>query len=262
MKKLVTLALCLLMLLSLLSVCQAEAAGNPWVGLWRNAYISGTSLYSLNADGTFHFRVFPATGQNQVVTGKYKVSSDQITMSDRVYNGEKIGETTIPFGMIDGNTVVINGERCRRVPEKDASAVLANPTAPYNPGGIDAAAEYYTLGKDRIPSVLKVVGNRNIVNFDTEIANGTMVMVIVYWTDWADPTQAANDMAKYFQYLLALDDFIPLKSFDGLPYEGGVEMSFAKDSADEGNIVILDIDYNSKGYSLMFRKGEGKLTRN
>jgi hypothetical protein len=54
---------------------------------------------------------------------------------------------------------------------------------------------------------------------------------------------------------------MPLKSFDHLPFEGGVEMSFGKDSADAGNIIILDIEYNTKGYALLFRKTQGKLTR-
>ena len=90
--------------------------------------------------------------------------------------------------------------------------------------------------------------------------DGVLAMVIEYSTDPADHTQAANDVAIYFQYLRANESFVALKSFDGLPYEGGIEMSFAKNSVDTGNIIILDIDYNSKGYTLLFRKGEGSLT--
>ena len=92
--------------------------------------------------------------------------------------------------------------------------------------------------------------------------SGVTTMTVVYSTGPKDHTQAANDMAKYFKYLMANNDFLALKSFSHLPYEGGVEMSFAKDSVDKGKIIILDIDYNTKGYTLKFQKNNGTLTRN
>ena|GEM_PF-2981901 len=121
--------------------------------------------------------------------------------------------------------------------------------------------DHYTLGNDKITSIIKVVGERKVVRSNTEAKDDITAMVIEYSTDPNDMTQAANDIAKYFQYVMANDGFLALKSFDGLPYEGGIEMSFAKDSVDAGNIVLLDIDYNSKGYTLLFRKGKGSLTR-
>jgi hypothetical protein len=126
---------------------------------------------------------------------------------------------------------------------------------------VTADAEYYTLGNDRITSITKVVGQRNVVRSGAIRDSGVTTMTVVYSTDPADPTQAGNDVAKYFQYLLDNDDFLALKSFEDLPYEGGVEMSFGKDSVDNGQIIILDIDYDVKGYTLKFQKGEGKLTR-
>ena len=257
MKKMIRLALTITFLVAL---CGLAAAADTWVGLWRNVSLNGVSLYSLNADGTFEFRVFGLDGKKDIVKGKYNVAGDKINMTDRVYNGQKIGDFSPAFKS-DGDLALISGELCKRVTEKDAASVIANPTAPYNPGGINEAAEYYTLGNDRISSIMKVVGKRNIVNYNAVSDNGGTNMAVVYWTDPDDPTQAANDVAKYFQYLLANDDFLSLKAFNGLPYEGGVEMSFGKNSADEGNIVILNIDYNSKGYVLMFNKSSGTLTR-
>ena len=124
-----------------------------------------------------------------------------------------------------------------------------------------ADTDYYVLGNDKITSIIKVVGERKVVKSDPIAQEGVTGIVVEYSTDPDDFTQAANDVAKYFQYVMANDGFIPLKSFDSLPYEGGVEMSFAKESVDAGNIVLLDIDYNSKGYTLLFRKGKGTLTR-
>jgi len=125
----------------------------------------------------------------------------------------------------------------------------------------DADAEYYTLGADKVTSITKIVGARDLVKSDTVTNADVTTMTMVYSTDPNDHTQAANDMAKFFQYLMANDGFIPLKSFDGLPYEGGVEMQFAKESVDAGKLIILDMNYNSKGYTLIFTKGTGTLTR-
>ncbi|MCL1876308.1 MAG: hypothetical protein FWF87_08645 [Synergistaceae bacterium] len=257
MKKLHIIAL----IITLLAASCGLAAADQWVGLWRNASLNVVGLYSLNADGTFEFRLFHLDGKKEdIVTGKYKVAGDKINMTDRIHNGTKIGDFSPDFG-VDGNMVMIAGELSRRVSEKDAEAVLANPTAPYNLGGISDTSEHYTLENDSIPSVMKVVGQRNIVNYNSVTYSGGTNMAVVYWTDPADHTQAANDMAKYFQYLLDNDDFMSLKAFSGLPYEGGVEMSFGKNSVDAGNIIILDIDYNTRGYVLIFRKIEGTLTR-
>ena len=131
------------------------------------------------------------------------------------------------------------------------------------PGGNAAAAgEYYTLGNDKITSITKVVGQRNVIRSDAATTSGVTAMTVVYSTDPNDHTQAANDVGNYFQYLMANDDFLALKSFSGLPYEGGVEMSFAKESVDKEKIIILNIDYNISGYTLIFKKGDGILTRN
>jgi len=262
MKKLITLALCIFVFLSLLSGCKIEAAAAPWVGLWRNADHKAVSLYSINEDGTFNFQIFSLKSVRQAVSGKYKVSGNKITMSDRVYEGNKVGDVELTLEIIGSDTLALGNERCDRVPEKDAAALLANPTTPYNSGGMSATAEYYILGNDRIPSVMKAVGLRNVVKSDTKIVDDDVtIMLVVYWTDPNDMTQAANDMAKYFQYLLANDDFLSLKAFDGLPYDGGVEMKFAKNSVDDGKIIILNIDYSTTGYSLEFTKGKGTLTK-
>jgi hypothetical protein len=120
------------------------------------------------------------------------------------------------------------------------------------------AVEYcYTLDDDRIISIILIVGRRNVVKSVTETHDGIPAITVVYSTDPADPSQAANDVKAYFNYLVNEGDFHALKAFDGFPIEGGVEISVARDSDDEGHVIILDIDYNSKGYTLSFKKVHG-----
>jgi len=121
----------------------------------------------------------------------------------------------------------------------------------------------YALGKDSVTSIAGALGEERKMNgVSAETKNGVQTHTYEYLTDPDDPTQAANDVAVYFQYLLDHDDFLSMKAFNGLPYEGGVEMQFAKNSVDDGKIIILDIVYNEKGYTLTFTKGKGTLEEN
>jgi hypothetical protein len=121
----------------------------------------------------------------------------------------------------------------------------------------------YELGKDTITSIKGVIGDlgaRKVTGISTATENGVQTKVYSYSTDPDDGTQAANDIAAYWNYISENDGFLSLVSFDGLPYEGGVELRFAKESVDGGKIIIMDIDYNAKGYTVTITKGEGTLT--
>jgi hypothetical protein len=119
--------------------------------------------------------------------------------------------------------------------------------------------ENYKLGSDIIPSITSIVGDRLCAESDTEVIDGVTVMTIRYETDPDDKTQAANDVAAYFNYLIESEGFVSLVTFDTLPYEGGVDMRFAKNSNETGEIIILTIEYDYGGYILQFQKGEGTL---
>ena len=121
----------------------------------------------------------------------------------------------------------------------------------------------YEMGNDSIISVKSVLGEmgaRKMTSFNISINNGVQTNIYTYTTDPNDAKQAANDMAKYFQFICDNEGFLSMVTFDGLPYEGGVEMRFGKNSVDEGKIIILEIEYDTKGYTLTFTKCEGSLT--
>ena len=121
----------------------------------------------------------------------------------------------------------------------------------------------YDIGGDTVTSIGGVLGEpgkRKMTNKSTATSGGVNTYEYHYATDPDDPEQAANDVGKYFQYLQDNDGFISTKAFSGLPYGGGVEIQAARQSADEGKVIILDIEYNQKGYTLIFTKGAGTLT--
>ena len=206
-----------------------------------------------------------------------EILDDDITDDNIIDDKKKIDDVDI---LDDDNNTIIDDvktvepvktdkdEKKTTAPTKDVLSDLAKlfkktPDTPVTPDTKDTKdTEYYTLGNDKITSMTKLVGQRKVVKTDSGTKGDIMGLVIEYSTDPNDHTQAANDVAKYFQYLLANEEFVSLKAFSGMPYEGGIEMSFAKNSVDNGKIIILDIQYNSKGYTLEFRKGAGSLTRN
>ena len=182
------------------------------------------------------FSYLPYEGGVEMCFAKDSVDKGKVVILDIDYN-------------IKGYTLKFQKKNGKLTPNDPSDGIAA------------ASKEYYTLGNDKITSITKVVGQRNVVTSDTVTTSGVTTMTAVYSTDPNDHTQAANDVAKYFQYLMANENFLSLKPVSGLPYEGGVEMSFAIDSVDKGEIIILNIDYNTKGYTLKFKKSPGKLTR-
>jgi hypothetical protein len=230
--------------------------------LWRQEGPDGVELFGFNENGSFIAIISykPGKGQNFNMQGKYALTDGQLVLSEVLLNGNPRDNLNFRFEQ-NGDVAILGDNTYYRVLEKDIQTVIANPLATYVPSERAPDGEFYTIGNDKISSIAKVVGQRNVVKSDF-VMTDMLKLTVVYTTDPADHTQAANDIAKYFQHIMANDGFISLKAFNNLPYDGGVEMSFAKDSVDKGNIVIIDIDYNSKGYTLLFRKGRGSLTRN
>jgi len=113
---------------------------------------------------------------------------------------------------------------------------------------------YYKMGQDSITSKVDLVGKRKLVIKNTSTTSGVITNIYVYETNPKDKTQAANDVQAYFNYLIEKYGFESIVKLDYFPYEGGVELKLKKVSADEGQFIILDIEYNSTGYILTFSK--------
>ena len=138
------------------------------------------------------------------------------------------------------------------------SPTIAEPPV-YGPEDIPNPA-YYDLGRDLVASITQIVGEREISGYDRKTENGATILKAAYLTDPKDKTQPANDVWDYFQYLMNEEGFTSLVSFDVLPYEGGIDLSLAKYSVDEGQIIVVKIYYDSGGYTLEITKSEGTLT--
>ena len=118
-----------------------------------------------------------------------------------------------------------------------------------------AGMDYYKLGNDQITSVKHVVGSRPVSRMETSTSGGVATMTLIYDESKYDPQQDLND---YFDYLKSNDGFSVTQSYDLNTVPGTAQL--AKPSADDGQVIILDVTYDKSGFSLVFTKGKGTFS--
>lgn len=119
--------------------------------------------------------------------------------------------------------------------------------------GNTANADEYKLGNDTIKSIKAVVEKRQVASVSTETSNGVTTKKIEYKSD-----NVQEDLLKYTEYLRNDGGFALTKDMDLSVIPSSVELG--KMSNDEGNLIMMTIDYNSYGYTITIQKGEGTLS--
>lgn len=119
--------------------------------------------------------------------------------------------------------------------------------------GNTANADEYKLGNDTIKSIKSVVEKRQVTSVSTKTSNAITTKKIEYKSDTVQ-----NDLLKYTQYLRNEGGFVLTKDMDLSVTPSTVELG--KTSNDSGKLIMMTIDYNSFGYTIIIQKGEGTLT--
>ena len=119
--------------------------------------------------------------------------------------------------------------------------------------GNTANADEYKLGNDTIKSIKSVVEKRQVTSVATETSNGITTKKIEYVSD-----TVYDDLLKYTQYLRNDGGFALTKDMDLSLTPSTVELG--KLSNDSGKLIMMTIEYNSLGYTIIIQKGEGTLT--
>lgn len=113
--------------------------------------------------------------------------------------------------------------------------------------------EEYTFGDDTISSIKSVVEKRKVTSVYTGIKNGITTKTVEYKSD-----SVQDDLIKYVEYLRTDAGFSLIKEMDLSVVPSTVQL--AKESVDEGQVIIIIIDYTLNGYTIKLTKGEGTLT--
>lgn len=121
--------------------------------------------------------------------------------------------------------------------------------------GNAADADEYKLGDDVIRSVKAVVEKRDISSISTETSNGVQTKTIQYKSP-----NVQEDLVRYVEYLRTDGGFSLTQDMDLSVSPASVQL--AKESVDEGKIIIFTINYDSFGYTMIIQKGEGTFSLN
>ena len=122
--------------------------------------------------------------------------------------------------------------------------------------GKAAKADYYEIGKDRIPSVKFALGEERKVTGDvTSISGKVIKKEIQYKVSGSDQ---GEEMWEYYSYLHEHDGFLRLGEidFDG---QSGIGL-IGRNSADEGYELQMQIKYDRRGYTITIIKQPGGIT--
>lgn len=123
-------------------------------------------------------------------------------------------------------------------------------------GVLSDAAELqsYDFGKDAVPSVKAVLGQtREVSGVTTGTDNGTQYKEYKYTS-----VTAHDDLVAYMEHMVNNEAWMLTKDLNLSNVPGSTQI--AKASADEGNILILDISYDQGSYTFLVKKGKGSLT--
>ena len=116
--------------------------------------------------------------------------------------------------------------------------------------------DYFQIGKDQVPSVKLVLGEkRNITGYSSSASGGVQTVTV----DYKVGSNQNKEMQEYAQALIVDHGYLNTTSYD---FNGatGSGFQFAKESDEKGFIVIVTIDYDKNGYKLTLTRGEGTLT--
>ena len=112
--------------------------------------------------------------------------------------------------------------------------------------------ETYNFGKDKIPSITSVVGERTVTAVESEGENEFPSKQYTYQS-----TSVSDDLSQYIQ-LLQEQGWTESGEYDLEESSGSVQ--FVKESADEGQILVLYIDYEEKQYIIKATKLEAVIS--
>jgi len=110
-----------------------------------------------------------------------------------------------------------------------------------------AEQDFYEIGGDKVPSVKYILGEkRNVIGVSTSVENGISEKVIVYSVG----KNQSKDMEIYALALMSDHGFFNTT----VPYDftgsTGRDFEFAKESNEDGFLIILYIDYDQSGYTI------------
>jgi len=122
--------------------------------------------------------------------------------------------------------------------------------------GNTADQDFIKIGKDEVPSVKYILGEtRTASSVKTSVGSGVTKKVIKY-------SVSENQKEEMLAYALGLTNDYGYFRLNDNDFTGpsGYGFQFAKESVEDGYLVIVTIDYDRYGYTITLSRGTGTLT--
>jgi len=114
-------------------------------------------------------------------------------------------------------------------------------------------ADYYILGNDKIPSIYKVVKQKNLYYYKTKKENN----IITKTYKFKNVKNVKSDISNYIKELKDNYGYVYTSKIDLNKNTNKLEIS--ANSNDINNIIIVNISYNKNSYIINISKGKGKI---
>jgi len=130
--------------------------------------------------------------------------------------------------------------------------------------GAEAEKDYFSIGPDQVPSMKLVVGEtRNITSYKSSTTNGIKTITVVYKLDdeLDYETYEDKDVFRYAEALMLDYGYVNITDYN-FRGDTGSGFQFARESIEDGYVLIVQIDFDTRGYTLTISRGTGTLTIN
>ena len=109
----------------------------------------------------------------------------------------------------------------------------------------------YELGKDLVPSIYSVVGEREVTGIESSAKNGAIKKLYTYAS-----ASVFDDLLEYIKALMD-EGWVVTEDIDLNITPGSGQL--ALHSVDEGKIVLLNFTYDNDGYTIDLIKDKGTI---
>ena len=122
-------------------------------------------------------------------------------------------------------------------------------------GGV--SGNYYYISTDKIPAISYALGeNRKIQSSNTSLQNSVTILRVDYKVPG---TAQGMDLRAYFDYLCNNDGFsMRTAGGDLFGQSAGSSIQAWRNSVMEGHMVVVQADYDTKGYTITVMHGQGQ----
>lgn len=113
--------------------------------------------------------------------------------------------------------------------------------------------QFYSIENEKIPSIYKVNGKRNLYYYRTYKSNNNRIKVYKY----KNVADVKSDLSNYVN---ELKDNYNYKYTSDIDLNNSNSFELSNNSIESGYIIIINIKYTDNSYTIKITKGKGNMT--